>query len=468
MTPRGGIRNRLREVRATGMPSANIGVCVPGSVTVMPNTADENLPEVARVAADLIRFDTSNYGEGKANGEREAAEYVGEYLTSLGLTPEFYEPIPRRTNVMARVPGRNPDKPALVLHGHLDVVPAIAEAWSVDPFAGTIKDGVLWGRGAVDMKNMNAMILTSIAELLRAGEQPERDIIVVMFADEEAGGSEGSQLVVTHRPEWFAGATEAISEVGGYSIMVDDRRAYLLQVGEKALLWIRLRATGPAGHGSRLQPNNAVTRLAEAVVALGRTEWPIALTDTTRELLEGLSALAETDSTDPDEIAGHTGAAEGFIRSTLRTTTNPTVLAAGYKHNVIPDTAEALIDVRVIPGTEDVALADIQGIVGDDITIEIVHQDIGLEVPFAGELVQAMVGALGAHDPGVPVIPYLMGGGTDNKALSRLGIAGYGFAPLRLPADLDFTGMFHGVDERVPVDALVFGQKVLTDLLRTY
>ncbi|HQX35807.1 MAG TPA: M20/M25/M40 family metallo-hydrolase, partial [Microbacteriaceae bacterium] len=194
----------------------------------------------------------------------------------------------------------------------------------------------------------------------------------------------------------------------------------------------------------------------------------IALTDTTRELLEGLSALAETDSTDPDEIAGHTGAAEGFIRSTLRTTTNPTVLAAGYKHNVIPDTAEALIDVRVIPGTEDVALADIQGIVGDDITIEIVHQDIGLEVPFAGELVQAMVGALGAHDPGVPVIPYLMGGGTDNKALSRLGIAGYGFAPLRLPADLDFTGMFHGVDERVPVDALVFGQKVLTDLLRTY
>jgi len=443
----------------------------------MSQPAQEHLPEVARVAADLIRFDTTNYGEGKANGEREAAEYVGAYLAALGLEVEYYEPIPRRTNVMARVQGRNPDKPALILHGHLDVVPAIADAWSVDPFAGTIKDGLLWGRGAVDMKNMNAMILTSIAELLRAGERPERDIIVVMFADEEAGGGEGSQLVVTHRPEWFAGATEAISEVGGYSIMVGNRRVYLLQTGEKALMWIRLRTRGPAGHGSRLQSENAVTRLAEAVAALGRTEWPITLTETTREFLAGLRAVLETEtdadatgatSTDPDALAAHTGPAAGFVRSTFRTTTNPTGLTAGYKHNVIPDTAEALIDVRVIPGTEEAALADIQRIIGDDVEIEMLHRDIGLEVPFAGGLVEAMVAALGRHDPGVPVIPYLMGGGTDNKSLARLGIAGYGFAPLRLPADLDFTGMFHGVDERVPIDALVFGQRVLTDLLRSY
>ena len=432
------------------------------------NDAAESLPEVARVAADLIRFDTSNFGGGNAKGEREAAEYVGEYLSALGLTPEFYEPIPRRTNVMARVPGRNRDKPALVLHGHLDVVPAMADAWSVDQIAGIVKDGMLWGRGAVDMKDMDAMILTSVAEILRAGEQPERDIIVAMFADEENGGVEGSHRVIEGRPQWFEGATEAISEVGGYSISVDDRRAYLLQVGEKALLWIRLRATGRAGHGSRLHPDNAVTRLAEAVAALGRTEWPVALTDTTRQLLTGLAALADTDSTDPDVIAEHTGAAAGFIRSTLRTTTNPTGLTAGYKHNVIPDVAEALIDVRVIPGTEEAALADIQRIIGNDVVVEIVHRDIGLEVPFEGALVEAMVGSLGRHDPGVPVIPYLMGGGTDNKALSLLGIAGYGFAPLRLPADLDFTGMFHGVDERVPVDALVFGQNVLTDLLRSY
>ncbi|HYI51200.1 MAG TPA: M20/M25/M40 family metallo-hydrolase [Microbacterium sp.] len=431
-------------------------------------TPDSDLPEVVRIARDLIRFDTSNWGGGRAEGEQEAAQYVGAYLESLGLQPEYYEPIPRRTNVMARVRGRNPDKSALVLHGHLDVVPAIADDWSVDPFAGEIRDGMLWGRGAVDMKDMDAMILTSVADILRAGEQPERDLILVFFADEENGGGEGSHLVVTHHPEWFDGATEAISEVGGYSIAVGDRRAYLLQVGEKALIWIRLRARGRAGHGSRVHPDNAVTRLAEAVAALGRTEWPVRLTATTGAMLAGLRELADSDEVDPDVLAVSTGPAEGFIRSTLRTTTNPTGLAAGYKHNVIPDVAEALIDVRTLPGTEDEALADIRRIVGDDIEVEIVVRDIGLEVPFEGDLVDAMIAALGRADPGVPVIPYLMGGGTDNKALAGLGIDGYGFAPLRLPADLDFTGMFHGVDERVPLDALLFGQRVLTDLLRTY
>src|SRR6478609_5924681 len=413
---------------------------------------EPSLPEVARIASELIRFDTSNFGGGNAKGEREAAEYVGAYLEELGLEVETYEPIPRRTNVMARVPGRDRSKPALVVHGHLDVVPAIADDWSVDPFAGVIRDGMLWGRGAVDMKDMDAMILTSVADILRAGEQPERDLVLAFFADEENGGIEGSALVVRDRPDWFAGATEAISEVGGYSIDAGGRRAYLLQTGEKALIWIRLVARGRAAHGSSLHADNAVTRLAEAVAALGRTEWPVRLTDTTTAFVEGLSALLDTDAGDPDALAAATGAASGFLRSTLRTTTNPTGLTAGYKHNVIPDRAEALVDVRALPGTEEAVLADIRRIVGDDVQVEIVHQDIGLEVPFQGDLVDAMVGALGRHDPGIPVIPYLMGGGTDNKALAYLGIAGYGFAPLRLPADLDFTGMFHGVDERVPLD----------------
>ncbi|MGH7292951.1 MAG: M20/M25/M40 family metallo-hydrolase, partial [Myxococcota bacterium] len=343
--------------------------------------------------------DTTNWGGGRAEGEREAAEYVGAYLEALGLQPEYFEPIPRRTNVMARVPGRNPDKPALVLHGHLDVVPAMAADWSVDPFAGEIRDGMLWGRGAVDMKDMDAMILTSVAEILRAGEQPERDLILVFFADEENGGIEGSNLVVTQHPEWFDGATEAISEVGGYSIAVGDRRAYLLQVGEKALIWLRLRARGRAGHGSRVHPDNAVTRLAEAVAALGRTDWPVRLTATSEAMLAGLRDLAGSQESDPDALAVSTGPAEGFIRSTLRTTTNPTGLTAGYKHNVIPDAAEALIDVRTLPGAEDETLADIRRIVGDDMEIEIVVRDIGMEVPFTGSLVDAMVAALGRADP---------------------------------------------------------------------
>lgn len=427
---------------------------------------ESELPEVVRIARDLIRIDTTNWGAGKARGEREAAEYVGGFLESLGLRPEYYEPVERRTNVSARIPGRDRSRPALVLHGHLDVVPAVAEDWSVDPFAGVIRDGMLWGRGAVDMKNMDAMILTSVAELLRAGEQPDRDIVLAFFSDEENGGVEGSQQVVRERPEWFAGATEAISEVGGYSIGVGDKRAYLLQVGEKALMWIRLVARGRAGHGSRVHPDNAVTRLAAAVARLGAATWPVELTDTTRALLDGVGRLASTDSRDPDELAALTGPAEAFIRSSYQTVANPTGLTAGYKHNVIPDRAEATVDVRVLPGTEDAVLAEIQRIVGDDIRIEMFLRDIGLEIPFEGALVEQMVTVLGRHDPGVPVLPYLLGAGTDNKALSTLGIAGYGFAPLKLPHDLDFTGMFHGVDERVPLDALVFGQRVLTDLLR--
>lgn len=430
--------------------------------------SEEQLPEVVRIARDLIRIDTTNYGGGRSKGEREAAEYVGAFLESLGLEPEYYEPIDRRTNVMARVAGRNPDKPALVLHGHLDVVPAVADDWSVDPFAGEIRDGLLWGRGAVDMKNMDAMILASIADMIRRGEQPERDLILVFFADEENGGVEGSALVVKDRPEWFAGATEAISEVGGYSIPVGDKSAYLLQVGEKALMWITLRARGRAGHGSRVHRDNAITRLAAAIEKIGTATWPVELTDTTRALLDGMRGVCGSDIQDPDELASLAGPAEAFLASTWRTTTNPTGLTAGYKHNVIPDAAEATVDVRVLPGTEDRVLAEIQELVGDDIEIGMFHRDIGLEVPFEGALVEAMVGAIETHDPGVPVLPYLLGAGTDNKALATIGITGYGFAPLKLPRDLDFTGMFHGVDERVPLEALVFGQRVLTDLIRTY
>ncbi|MEN2741054.1 M20/M25/M40 family metallo-hydrolase [Microbacterium sp. X-17] len=434
----------------------------------MPASAPSDLPEVVRIARDLIRFDTTNHGGGRARGEREAAEYVVAYLEDLGFAPEVYEPVERRTSLAVRVPGRDRAKPALVVHGHLDVVPALAEDWSVDPFAGEIRDGLLWGRGAVDMKDMDAMILTSVADIVRSGDAPARDLVVAFFADEEDGGVQGSHRVVADRPEWFAGATEAISEVGGYSVQVAGHRAYLLQVGEKGLLWLRLVARGTAMHGSAFHADNAVTRVAEAVAAIGRTTWPVHLTATTTQLLDAIRQLAGTDAGDPDAVALEAGAASRFIRSTLRTTANPTGLTAGYKHNVIPDRAEALIDVRVLPGTEDDVLAALRGIVGEGVEIEVVHRDIGLEAPFAGELVDAMVATLGRHDPGVPVLPYLLSGGTDNKALSRLGIRGYGFAPLRLPEGLDFTGMFHGVDERVPLDALVFGQRVLADLLRTY
>jgi acetylornithine deacetylase/succinyl-diaminopimelate desuccinylase-like protein len=437
-----------------------------------PATTDREveLDETATIARDLIRFDTSNYGGGRSNGEADAAEYVADALRALDLEPLVFESEPGRVSVLARVEGADRSKPGLVVHGHLDVVPADPANWSVDPFAGVVRDGMLWGRGAVDMKNMDAMILSSLGDILRAGERPARDLVVGFLADEEAGGVLGSHFLVTEHPEVFEGATEAISEVGGYSTFIDGRRSYLLQTGEKALIWIKLRTRGTAGHGSQMIVANAVTRLAEAVAVLGRQQWPIALTDTTTALLSEVARILDVDleQTSPDELVLHTGTAAGFIRGSLRTTTNPTMLTAGYKHNVVPDTAEALVDIRCMPGQEEAVLAEVRALIGDDVEIETMHTDIGLETPFSGPLVEAITGTLERHDPGAPVLPYLLSGGTDNKALSLLGIAGYGFAPLRLDEGMDFPAMFHGVDERVPLDALSFGSRVLRDLLATY
>jgi acetylornithine deacetylase/succinyl-diaminopimelate desuccinylase-like protein len=471
-----------------------------------PEPADTALDETAIIARDLIRFDTTNYGEGRSNGEVDAAEYLAAKLAAMGLEPEMFESEKGRVSVVARVEGSYSGagfdtpavratqpagesaratqpaggraratqpaggRPALVVHGHTDVVPAQPDNWSVDPFAGEIRDGMLWGRGAVDMKDMDAMIVTALQDILGSGRQPARDLVIAFFADEEAGGVHGSQYLVQAHPELFAGATEAISEVGGYSVDLGGRRSYLLQTGEKTLVWIKLVARGVAAHGSRYIQDNAVTKLARAVAAIGTHEWPIRLTATTTALLAEVGRLLGKDpqKTGPDELAIATGTAAGFIRATLRTTSNPTLLSAGYKHNVIPDTAEALIDIRTLPGEEDAVLAEIAELVGPDIEVVVLHRDVGLETAFGGPLVDAMIAALGAHDPGAPVLPYLLSGGTDNKALSALGITGYGFAPLKLPADLDFPAMFHGVDERVPLDALVFGRRVLTDLLLSY
>lgn len=426
--------------------------------------------ETAAIARDLIRFDTSNFGAGNSNGETEAAEYVAAHLERLGLKPTLIDAAHRRTSVVARVAGRDRSKPALVVHGHLDVVPAEAQSWSVDPFEGVIKDGMLWGRGAVDMKNMDAMILTALSDIVGRDETPERDLVVAFFADEENGGVFGSHHLVSEHPELFEGATEAISEVGGYSVDLAGETAYLVQTAEKAMLWIELIARGPAGHGSLIHPQNAVTALAEAVARLGRHEWPLRLTRTTDELLSKVAAIMGTDieKVGHDQVAIATGSASKFILATLRTTANPTLLSAGYKHNVVPGHASALVDVRTAPGDERATLAAIKDIVGPDIEIVVTYSDIGLETSLDGALAEHMTSSLLRFDPGAHVLPYMLSGGTDNKALATLGIRGFGFAPLKLPKDFDFPSMFHGVDERVPLNALVFGRAVLADLLRTY
>ncbi|WP_409482921.1 M20/M25/M40 family metallo-hydrolase [Arsenicicoccus dermatophilus] len=437
--------------------------------------AIDPVDEVEQICRDLIRIDSSNYGDGSGPGEREAAEHVMSLLTEVGLDPCYAESEDRRGNVVVRLEGADPSRPALVVHGHTDVVPADAADWSVDPFSAEVRDGCIWGRGAVDMKDMDAMILATLRHLARTGTRPPRDLVFAFFADEEAGGTKGSHWMVDHHPELFEGATEAISEVGGYSVTIPRKdtgeqvRAYLLQTAEKGIAWLRLTAHGRAGHGSVPNDENAVVRLARAIERIDAHTWPRTYIASVRELLEGLSATTGTGYTDEDATAllEHIGGARGFVLGTLQDTSSFTMLDSGYKHNVIPQTASASLDCRFLPGHEEELMATIRELAGEHVEVSVHHRDVALEAPFEGRLVDRMRDALQAEDPGSLLLPYCLSGGTDNKALSRLGITGYGFAPLRLPGELDFVGMFHGIDERIPVDSLRFGTRVLQRLLAT-
>ena len=428
--------------------------------------------EVVDLCRDLIRIDSTNVGDGSGPGEREAAEHVMALLDEVGITGELVESAPRRSSVVFRIEGQEAgtaERGALLLHGHLDVVPAKAEDWSVDPFSGEERDGCLWGRGAVDMKDMDAMLLALARDMARTGTKPPRDLVFAFMADEEAGGVFGAHHLVDHRPDLFEGVTAAVSEVGGFSQQIGDQRCYLLQTAEKGIAWLRLLAHGRAGHGSQVNDDNAVTRLCQAVARVGAHDWPIEVTPTVRAFLDGVSEVigTELDPSDPQQLIDVLGTTARWVGATLRDTANPTLLDAGYKQNVIPGTATALLDCRFLPGHEESLMATVRELVGEGVDVETVHRDTSLETAYDVPLVDRMVDALLAEDPGAKVLPYCLSGGTDNKSFSQLGVPGYGFAPLRLPPDLDFAGMFHGVDERVPTDALRFGVRVLDRFLRS-
>ena len=433
----------------------------------MTTTAESEVTDLCR---DLLRIDTTNTGDPRTTvGERVAAEYVAERLGEVGIESRLLESAPTRANLIARIPGADRSRGALLVHGHLDVVPADASEWSVHPFSGEVKDGYLWGRGAVDMKDFDAMVLAVVREWKRTGYVPPRDIVLAYTADEEAGMEYGSQWLVREHPDEFDGCTEAIGEVGGYSYTVaDDLRLYLVQTAEKGLDWLRLHATGRPGHGSFIHDDNAVTALSEAVARVGRHRFPTIVTPTVRAFLEQVSDALEIDL-DPDEpelAVAKLGPIANLIGATLRNTANPTRLEAGYKDNVIPGKASATIDCRTLPGHADAFLRELREVIGPDIEIEHMHQQPAVETAFDGDLVDAMGAALRAEDPGARTVPYLMSGGTDAKAFATLGIRCFGFAPLRLPPDLNFSALFHGIDERVPVEGLKFGVRVLDRLLR--
>ncbi|GAB3808164.1 M20/M25/M40 family metallo-hydrolase [Micromonospora zhanjiangensis] len=427
--------------------------------------------EVVELCRDLLRIDTTNTGDNATSvGERQAAEYVAGKLDEVGVEARIYESAPGRANVLARITGSDPGRDALLVHGHLDVVPADPDEWSVHPFSGELADGYLWGRGAIDMKDFDAMVLAVVRQWQRTGVRPARDIVLAFTADEEAGSEYGAHFLTRRHAEEFDGCTEAIGEVGGFSYSLDaQRRLYLIETAEKGIDWLRLHARGRPGHGSFVHDDNAVTALAEAVARVGRHRFPVVVTPTVRAFLDHVSELLgiEIDADDPELAIAKLGPIANIVGATIRNTANPTRLAAGYKDNVIPGRATATIDCRSLPGQSQVLAEQLRELVGPDIEIEYIQRQEAIETTFDGALVDAMSAALRAEDPGAHPVPYMLSGGTDAKAFHTLGIRCFGFAPLRLPADLNFSALFHGIDERVPVDGLEFGVRVLDRFLRS-
>jgi acetylornithine deacetylase/succinyl-diaminopimelate desuccinylase-like protein len=416
----------------------------------------DHTDSVVQLCSDLIRIDTSPAGD----GERAAAEFAAAELSGLGLEPQLLEHLPRRTSVVARIEGTDPSRPALLVQMHLDVVAADAPTWTVPPFSGAVHDGHVWGRGAVDMKDMVAMTLTALRVKLASGWHPARDIVIALLADEEKGGLEGAGWLVDTHPDLFEGCTESIGEAGGFSHQIaEGRRAYFVQIAEKGITWLRLTAHGQGGHGSLIHPGNPIVRLAEAlqrVQGYVPPHYPIESTDS-------VVAAAQDWSGEQDSVAAlqALGPLGRLFLPTLRSTYSITRLNAGVQHNVVPARAEASIDGRYVPGHEPELLAGIRELVGDLVDVEVVQQGPAVQTRFDGPVPDAIRAAIEKEDPGATVVPACLPIGTDGKHFDRLGIRSFGFIPLLLPAGYDFASMFHGVDERVPVSSLTAGVRIL-------
>ncbi|WP_338702094.1 M20/M25/M40 family metallo-hydrolase [Streptomyces sp. Q6] len=438
-----------------------------------PTVDQQALDEVVTFTSELIRIDTTNRGGGDCQ-ERPAAEYAAAKLAEAGLEPTILERTAGRGNVVARIEGTDPSADALLVHGHLDVVPAEAADWSVHPFSGEVSDGVVWGRGAVDMKNMDAMILATVRQWARVGFRPRRDIVIAFTADEEASAEDGSGFLADRHADLFEGCTEGISESGAFTFHDGSgKQIYPIAAGERGTGWLKLTARGKAGHGSKVNKANAVSRLAAAVARIGEHEWPVRLTPTVRAALTELAALygIDTDVSAPgfdvDALLAALGPAAALVEPTVRNSSNPTMLSAGYKINVIPGEAVAHVDGRYLPGAEDEFRTTLDRLTGPDVEWEFQHREVALQAPVDSPTFRNMRAAVEEFAPEGHVVPYCMSGGTDAKQFSRLGITGYGFAPLKLPEGFDYQALFHGVDERVPVEALHFGVRVLDRFLRT-
>lgn len=445
----------------------------------------EHLRELIRIPSVNPPGETDGAaGHDSSGGETRVAAYCAEVLTSAGIAADVLESVPGRGSVFARLPAsvRDPEPP-LILGSHTDVVPVDADAWSRDPFGGDLIDGVIWGRGAVDMKDMLAMELSVMLALHRSGQPLRREVIFASLADEEAGGIYGAMHWVQERPDLFADAAgrravAAINEVGGYSMTVGGRRVYGIQVAEKGILWTRVRSSGTPSHGSMPSPDNAAIKLAEAVARLAADPRPARVTPTVRRFFEGLGLddvarlAGQGDEAGASRLLAELVDDDVLRRSLeamLRDTVTPNMIHAGNKFNVVPGAGEAEVDVRTLPGTDQQGiLAHLQEVAGDAVRVEAILEMPAVEWPADAEIVRLMEDALQAADPEATPLPMMITPGTDAKAFALLGIPSYGFAPLRLDAGVPFLSLFHANDERIPASGLRFGLPVLHEVVRRF
>ena len=448
-----------------------------GASTVAPMATP--LPPIGLDAQEmcqaLLRIDTTN----PPGNEAPAAAYLAGKLREVGYQPQILESAPGRANLVVRRNGNGAAAP-LLLTAHLDVVEADAAKWRQPPFSGALVDGCLWGRGAIDMKNMAAMSAAVMRRLAADEVTLRRDVIFAAVADEEAGCDHGSRFLVEQHPALVT-AEYAIGEAGGFSLHLGGKTYYPIQVAEKGICWVRARFTGDPGHGSMPRPESAVVRLGEGVAALGRTPLPPHATSYVHDFMHALTSQQPALARPLMRVLSHPRVLPRILRllpdeSTRRTfsalvanTASPTVVRAGAKINVIPGEAILEIDGRTLPGQSEADfLRELRAVLGEDVELEVLRSEPATVTdPIESPLLELIRAKILAREPDAVVVPYMIPGFTDAKYFSKTGARWYGFSPVKLEkaSDLRFADMFHGHDERIPVAGLHWGAELLHDVV---
>lgn len=425
----------------------------------------------------LLRIDTTN----PPGNERAAADYIAGVLRAEGIDFEIHESEPTRASLVARLRGTGKDGP-LLMNGHLDVVPADPDCWTHPPFDAVEADGCIWGRGAIDMKNMVTMGLMCLVLAKRHGVKLDRDLIFAAVADEEAGSHHGALYLVEEHPE-LVRAEYVLNEVGGHTLFMGASRFYPIQVSEKGICWFEMTVEGEPGHGSMPRPDNAVVRLGRALARLGETRLPQHNTPVVENFLRTLASGAPFPQSkalplllQPQLAGALLGVLERQnvdqaigINAMLRNTASPTMVEAGKKVNVIPSRAKARVDGRILPGqTVEQFLAEVQRVVGPEVKINVFDHHDGTVFDADTPLYDTICDVLAERDPGGTPVPYMIPGFTDSFAYARLGATCYGFSPVKLGPELNFTRMYHGHDERIPVDGFKWGLRTLWDVVHGF